>query len=82
MDIKDQLIEETRRWLEKIEDERKVIMLKDTTRNDFLENVDAYISDSEFFLEHGEYIEAFEAVIWGWAMLELGLELGILQKKN
>ncbi|MBI4170761.1 MAG: DUF357 domain-containing protein [Candidatus Aenigmarchaeota archaeon] len=80
MEIKEELEEETQKWLEKIKKERENIILSDSSREDFLENIDAYISDSEFFLEHEELIEAFEAVIWGWAMLELGQELGILEK--
>ncbi len=78
MDMKEHLIQETKKWLEKIKAERENITLADSQRPEFLENIDAYISDSEFFLEHEEYIEAFEAIIWSWAYLTIGKDLGIL----
>ena len=82
MEVKDRLIEETRKWLEKAKEERAKTVLIDAKKPDFLENIDAYISDSEFFLEHEEYVEAFEAVIWSWSHLEIGKDLGILAKKE
>ncbi len=82
MDVKEHLISETKKWLEKIKAERENITLADSQRPEFLDNIDAYISDSEFFLEHEEYIEAFEAVIWSWSMLEIGKDLGIIGKKD
>lgn len=48
----------------------------------FLENISAYLSDSKYFLEMGDLIRAFEAVVWAWAWMEIGLEMGLLQKKN
>ncbi|MDK2795053.1 MAG: uncharacterized protein PWQ58_252 [Archaeoglobaceae archaeon] len=44
----------------------------------FLENIKAYASDSEFFIMKSDFIRAFECVIWAWAWLEIGLELGKL----
>lgn len=44
----------------------------------FLENIKAYTSDSEFFIMKSDFIRAFECVIWAWAWLEIGLELGKL----
>ncbi|MCS7144136.1 MAG: DUF357 domain-containing protein [Archaeoglobaceae archaeon] len=44
----------------------------------FLENIKAYISDSEYFISSYDFIRAFECVIWAWAWLEIGLELGML----
>lgn len=82
MEMKEQLIEETKKWLEKIKAERENIALADSGRADFLENIDAYISDSEFFLEHEEHIEAFEAVIWAWSYLTIGKDLGFLAEKE
>jgi uncharacterized protein len=76
------LIKETKKWLEKIKKERENIALKDSMHTDFLENIDAYISDSEFFLENGDLIEAFEAVIWSWAYLEIGKDMKILENKK
>lgn len=42
----------------------------------FVENIKAYIADSEYFLMKGDLIRAFECLIWAWAWLEIGLEIG------
>lgn len=44
----------------------------------FLSNIRAYLSDSCHFAEKGDLIRAFEAVVWAWAWIEIGLEVGIL----
>ena len=80
--IDKQLRDETEKWLKKIKTERKKIKLNDKSKENMLKNMDAYISDSEHFLKKGDLIHAFEAVIWSWSILELGLELGILKKMN
>lgn len=80
MELKEQLISETKRWLEKIREERERIRLNDPGKKIYLENMDAYISDSRHFLEQGELIEAFEAVIWAWAYMTIGKEEGILER--
>jgi len=38
-----------------------------------------YAKDSEFFLEHGKLVEAFEAAIIAWAYVDIGLKLGLLE---
>ena len=75
--IEKQLRDETEKWLTKIKTERKKIKLNDKSKENMLKNVDAYISDSEHFLKKGDLIRAFEAVVWSWSILEIGLELGI-----
>jgi len=45
---------------------------------EFLRNINAYISDSEYFLEKRDLVRAFECVVWAWAWLEIGLDIGIL----
>ena len=47
---------------------------------DMLENMSAYLSDSHYFLEQDDLIRAFEAVIWAWAWMEIGLEKGLLHQ--
>ena len=46
----------------------------------FLENISAYLSDSHYFMEQKDLIRAFEAVIWAWAWMEIGLDTGVLQR--
>jgi hypothetical protein len=71
---------ETEKWLAKIKIERPNVALIDMTKTDFLQNVDAYISDSEHFLKKSDFVRSFEAVIWAWANLEIGERLGLLNK--
>ena len=75
-----ELRKEIDKWTGKIVEERKHIELADSGRKDFIKNVDAYISDSRYFLEKGKLIESFEALIWAWAYVTIGKELGILRK--
>lgn len=70
-----QLRKETRKWLHKIQKERKNFV---TNRQDLLNNINAYVSDAHTFLEKKDYIRAFEAVVWAWAWLEILKEMKIL----
>ena len=48
----------------------------------FMENISAYLSDSHYFQEQKDLIRAFEAVIWAWAWMEIGLDTGLLQQMH
>ncbi|MEM0215214.1 MAG: DUF357 domain-containing protein [Archaeoglobaceae archaeon] len=65
---------ETEKWLERIK--KRVSLIEGDKR--FIENIKAYIKDSEYFMEKFDYIRAFECVIWAWAWLEIGVEIGKL----
>jgi hypothetical protein len=69
---------ETLKWLERAED----LFPRISGDEPFLENISAYICDSRHFLEQGDLIRAFEAVVWAWAWMEIGLEREILRKKD
>ena len=78
MSLEVNLAAETRKWLVKAED-----LFSDVCGEEhFLENISAYIRDSHYFLEKGDLIRAFEAVIWAWAWMEIGLEREILVKNS
>lgn len=74
-DLETDLESETLKWLGKAEHLFGRISPKD---NRFAENIAAYLSDSRHFLDNGDLIRAFEAVIWAWAWMEIGKEIGIL----
>ncbi len=76
-DLGKSLLAETMKWQAKAED------LYSRVKGDleFLENISAYIRDSQYFLDNGDLIRAFEAVIWAWAWMEIGLDKGILQER-
>ncbi len=74
-DLRAELLAETEKWLE-LAEERVSRCRGD---DGFLDNIKAYISDSRYFLESGDLIRAFEAVIWAWAWLEIGERVGKLE---
>jgi hypothetical protein len=80
--LEDDLRDETMKWLEKAEDMMQTIVpAGEMSRSEhFLNNISAYIFDSKHFLEHGDLIRGFEAVVWAWAWIEIGLEMGVLRK--
>ncbi len=69
---------ETEKWLEKAES----LFSEVSGKEQFMDNISAYISDSKYFLNKEDLIRAFEAVIWAWAWLEIGLETGDLMKRE
>ena len=76
--LEEDLQMETLKWLEKAE----ALYFQVSGDEHFLENVSAYIRDSRYFLEKKDLIRAFEAVIWAWAWMEIGLEKDLLQQKE
>ncbi|HDD46281.1 MAG TPA: DUF357 domain-containing protein [Candidatus Aenigmarchaeota archaeon] len=77
--MESELREETEKWLERIK--KAFSSVKASNRNErYIENVKAYIADSEYFLGKGDLIRAFEAVIWAWAWLEIGKEIGVVKE--
>ncbi len=81
--IEDELRAETKKWLEKIEQKLPNVNVNSKEKGDqFLKNIHAYVSDSKHFLEKGDLVRAFEAVIWAWSWLEIGLEMGELKSSE
>jgi hypothetical protein len=77
MALEDDLKSETVKWLKRAEE------LFGTIEGDerFKENISAYLRDSKYFLDSGDLIRAFEAVIWAWAWMEIGLDMKVLIKR-
>jgi hypothetical protein len=78
--LEEELRAEIRKWAAKLAEERKHTELAGPARMDFIKNIDAYIADSAYFLEQGKLIQSFEALIWGWAFITIGKDVGILKK--
>ena len=74
--LEEDLRAETLKWLKKAEE----LFSRVSGEEQFLENVSAYLQDSRYFLNEGDLIRAFEAVVWAWAWLEIGLEMKRLQE--
>ena len=68
--------QEIEKWLEKIEALIENIETFDSQGNHWFTNMKAYIADSKHFLESGDHMRSFEAVIWAWAIYEICVDLG------
>jgi hypothetical protein len=77
-DIESDLRKEIDKWTLKIEEEIKRTKLLDKNKSNFLDNINAYVSDSKYFLQKNELIKSYEALIWAFAVLETCKELKIL----
>ena len=84
LDLEEGLIGETEKWLERAKAALECVSpSKESEEGErFYANISAYISDCRYFLEQGDFIRAFEAVIWAWAWIEIGLEVGILVRED
>jgi hypothetical protein len=76
--LEEDLRAETLKWLKRAEE----LSCRVSGDAQFLENISAYIRDSNYFLEKRDLIRAFEAVVWAWAWMEIGLEKKMLQEKD
>ncbi len=74
-----ELLEETLKWLERAE--KAFSEIKGESDSRFVKNIEAYIKDSKYFLENGDLVRAFECVVWAWAWMEIGEELGVISKQ-
>jgi len=80
MNIEEQLKNETKKWKKRIESELKRVKAADKNGEHALENVKAYVRDSQYFLEKNDLTRAFEAIIWAWAVLIVKTEDKIIYK--
>jgi len=80
--VEAQLNEEIKKWMKRLEmnvDEIKAMSPKGV---EFLTNIRAYQSDSLHFYNKGDLVRSFEALIWTWAYIEIGKNVGILNSKK
>lgn len=75
--LNEELRLETLKWLDRAEEQ---LLRISPDEGGIRQNISAYLSDSRYFLEKGDLIRAFEAVIWAWAWMEIGQEVGILEE--
>ena len=79
MKLEETLKKETEKWLLKIEKEIKGVKPADKQGGEFLENIQAYIKDSRFFLANKDLVRSFEAVLWAWAVYDTALKVRLLK---
>ncbi|MCK5234774.1 MAG: DUF357 domain-containing protein [Candidatus Aenigmarchaeota archaeon] len=81
MGVDEQLKTETLKWLEKCREEVVRVKASGPKGEEFLVNIKAYVSDTGHFLEKDDLVRAFEAIVWAWAWLEIGKDIGVLEEK-
>ena len=72
------LRKEIDKWTLKIKKELRKVRAKNPKGEEFLANINAYVSDSGHFLAKGDPVRSFESIIWAWSWLEIGREIGLL----
>jgi hypothetical protein len=81
------LKKETEKWLARLKKERPGVKIIDKDKTlekkakEALRNMDAYIKDTSHFLEKGDFVRAFEAVVWAWGILETLEHAGLVERK-
>ncbi len=84
METKKRLEAETRKWLERLENDMQLIksskLPKPTAEQ--MDNVYAYIEDCRYFLGKKDHINSFEAIIYAWGIYETLLRLGMIEKEK
>jgi hypothetical protein len=82
MDLEEELRHQTEKMLREVKGKRQNIRLLDHSKKDMMKNIDAYISDTSYFLGKKDFIRAFEAVVWCFAWMEIMEELKILRAEH
>jgi hypothetical protein len=81
MDTEERLIAETETWTARIKKELQGTEPQGIKGSEFMRNIEAYVSDSSHFRKDGDLVRSFEAIVWAWAWLEIGKDMGFLKKE-
>ncbi|MGQ0536572.1 MAG: DUF357 domain-containing protein [Methanobacteriota archaeon] len=73
-----ELSEETHKWAARLATRRASTVAARDEGEGLLRNIDAYETDAKHFEAEGDLVRAFESVVWAWAWLEIGEDLGYL----
>ena len=77
--IEKSLRKEIRKWSKKLDSALQAVDPLTDRGLKLLENIRAYREDSKHFMEKRDWIKSFECLVWAWAVLEIGKELGHLK---
>ncbi len=72
-----QIEELARKEILKMENAMDSVSLTGSGGKDILELAKIYFQDSKHFMEKGDFIRAFEAVVISWAYVDAGLHMGV-----
>ena len=75
-----ELLSQSEKWF------KKAVSLEiypvDSKGEEFAENIAAYINDSKHFIDKMDYVRSFEAIVWAWAWIEIGKDIGVISIKD
>ncbi len=77
--VEAELRQEIEKWSKKLDEAVPKASGADEKGEKLIENIRAYRKDSDHFLESGDLVRSFECLIWAWALLETGRDLGHLE---
>jgi hypothetical protein len=77
MSLKDELESEIKKWTGKLDSALKSVRATDERGEKLLANIKAYREDSGHFAR-SDLVKSFECLVWAWALLEIGKDLGHL----
>ena len=84
MTLEETLREETEKWLARLEKAYAAFTptgrLPEKDIRPVRQNIEAYIRDSRYFLDKGDLVRAFEAVVYAWGLLEACQHLRLVKK--
>ncbi len=72
--------EEIEKWLSKLKKNLENVEANDKKGKDLLENIQAYVYDTEHFLKKEDYVKAWEAISFAWGLFEAGIDLRKLEE--
>ena len=64
------------------DDIRRAAIIREEIGEEFAENIAAYINDSKHFIDKMDYVRSFEAIVWAWAWIEIGKDIGVISIKD
>jgi len=80
---KENLVAETRKWLERLEKKAKTVKstgkMSEEHMKEVIRNMNAYISDCKHFMEIDDWVRAYEAVIYAWGIYETLVRLNLIE---
>lgn len=82
MILEEELLSEIKKWTSRLEDTIPRTISIDDRGKRMLENIEAYRNDSKHFRGKKDLVRSFECLVWAWALLETGKELGHLSAKT
>jgi len=81
-ETEEQLELETKKWLIKLEKELPKVQstgnVGEKIVKESMNNVNAYVSDCKYFQEQGDWIRAFESVVYAWGIYETMMRMGAI----